>query len=65
MLKNLKAEMARENVSTCDVAKVIGKTEKTVKNKIDGITDFSFYETLRIRDAFFPKLDTEYLFEDK
>lgn len=65
MFKNLEAEMARENVSTFDIARVIKKTERTVRNKMDGITAFSFYETLKIRNAFFPKLSTEYLFAEE
>ena len=64
VFKNLEAEMARENVSTFDIARVIKKTERTVRNKMDGITAFSFYETLKIRNAFFPKLSTEYLFAE-
>ena len=65
MYGNLKAEMARCEISQSDIAKAINTTEKTVKNKLTGVTEFSFFETLKIRDSFFPAWDLEKLFSDE
>lgn len=63
MLSNLVAEMARNNINNSDIAKCIGCTERTVRNKIDETTAFTYSEAIKIRNTFFPKLETEYLFE--
>lgn len=62
MTNNLCAEMTRCGVSIADIQATIGKTEKTVGNKIKGKTDFTFPETVKIRDTFFPNQRLEYLF---
>lgn len=63
MLRNLKAEMTRKDINAEVIAKTLGVTERTVRNKIDGATGFSFFETLKIREKHFPDLTLEYLFE--
>lgn len=63
MYKNLKAEMARENVTNEEIANAIERNEKTFRNKLMGITSFTLSESMKIRDTFFPKLELEYLFE--
>ena len=63
MYFNLEAEMSRSGIKNDDIAKVIDKDERTVRNKKAGITPFTFNETILIRDKFFPKLTLEYLFE--
>jgi len=65
MYGNLKAEMARHEISQSDIARAINTTEKTAKNKLTGVTEFSFFETLKIRDSFFPNWDVEKLFSDE
>lgn len=62
MLSNLRAEMARFNVSPADIAKEIGKSDRCVRDKISGKTDVSVPEAMGIRDRFFPGLSLEYLF---
>lgn len=64
MLSNLKAEIARKDLKTEDIAKALDVNEKTVRNKISGITPFTFPESLVVRDSFFPELDIEYLFRE-
>lgn len=64
MLRNLKAEMARESLKPGDLAKVIGKSDKAVLDKIKGGYGFTFQEALTIRAELFPDLDLEYLFAD-
>lgn len=62
MLRNLCAEMVRHNVTIGDIRKSIGKTEKTAREKVNGKTDFTFPEAMRVRDDNFPGMRLEYLF---
>ena len=62
MLCNLKAEMARYNVSPVDVARIIGKTDRSIRDKISGKYDFTINECNAIRNNFFPDMSLEYLF---
>lgn len=61
---NLLAEMARYGVKVADIQELIACTDKTVRNKISGTTDFSVHEAIVIRDFFFPGMRIEYLFSD-
>lgn len=61
-MKNLLAEMTRYGVSISDIQNKLGCSEKTVRNKLSGISEFSFPETLKIRQAFFEGFRLEYLF---
>lgn len=63
-MRNLCAEMSRFGVSTMDIQKLIGCTDKTARSKINGNSEFSVSEALNIRDKFFPGLRIEYLFAD-
>lgn len=62
MLSNLKAEMARADVTIYAVAKAIGKGERTVRERIKGNGYFSVSDAITVRDAFFPGMELEYLF---
>lgn len=64
MIYNLRAEMARKRIKNTDISKAIKVNEKTFRNKLNGITSFTFLETKIIRDTFFTELRLEYLFED-
>lgn len=61
-MQNLVAEMARYGVKNSDIQDLLGCTEKTVRNKLNGVTEFSVAEALKIRDTFFSGLRVEYLF---
>ena len=61
-MNNLKAEMARYGVRIENLIQILGCSESTVKNKINGKTEFSFNECLMIRDQLFPAYRLEYLF---
>lgn len=61
-MKNLSAEMVRFGVSVTDLQSFLDCTDKTVRNKLSGTTEFSVREALRIRDKFFPGYRIEYLF---
>ena len=61
-MRNLSAEMARYGVRNVDIQNLLSCTDRTVKNKIDGVTECTVAEALNIRDTFFPGLRVEYLF---
>ena len=63
MFHNLEAEMARSRVTVKDIAKCINKTEKSVRNKLQGIRPFTWPEIVMIRDSYFPDMDLQYLFD--
>lgn len=62
MFNNLNAEMKRANLKLDDIAKELGVTNRTMRNKRDGVTQFTRTEMFTIRDKFFPNLGVEYLF---
>lgn len=63
MHRNLMAEMARHGYKLRDVQAVLGKTDKTISDKIKGKRDFSVTEAFAIQRELFPELDINYLFE--
>jgi len=62
MLCNLKAEMARKQISAEMLAKAVGKSSRSMTDKVAGKFDFTFPECTTIRDKFFPGMSLEYLF---
>lgn len=62
MLLNLKAEMTRFGISDADIAKAIGRSERSVRDKISGRSQFTFPEANTLRNQLFPGLKLEYLF---
>lgn len=63
MMRNIKAEMRREQITEAEVAALLGCCERTVYNKLTGVTDFTFDEAKKLRRALFPGMELEYLFE--
>jgi len=63
LFRNLLAEMAREGLDARKVAAGIGVSEKTFRNKLNGKTEFTRSEILKIRNTFFKHLSYDYLFE--
>ena len=61
----LEYRMKQENVSRADIQNLLGVSEKTVRNKLSGETDFTWGEVRKIRNNFFPKYDFKKLFEKK
>lgn len=59
----LEYRMKQEKVSREDIRKLLRVSEKTVRNKLSGKTDFTWGEVKLIRNKFFPKDDFEKLFE--
>ena len=62
MLKNLHAEIARSGVTIESMSIELGITTRTLKNKLNGVTEFQRDEMYQVRDIFFPNLGVEYLF---
>lgn len=65
MLRNLKAEMARQNISQETISKSIGINKRTLYNKISCKSEFTRNEMIKIRDLFFPDLTLDYLFNNQ
>lgn len=63
MLRNLKAEMARQKITGQEIALFLKVREATIYDKINGKYDFKFTEALAIKRQFFPNCSLEYLFE--
>lgn len=61
MFNNLRNELRTKNISLVAYSKIIGCTEKSVQNKLNGVTEFTLGEvqaTLKI----FPEYRFDYLF---
>ena len=67
MFPNLEAELARKNYNYKEIAKAIGKSERTAINKLSGITPFNLDECFAIKDnlLFDVDIDISTLFERK
>lgn len=63
MYRNLRAEMARSNVTIRDLATRLGMRYATLSDKINGHFRFYYDEALQIKNEFFPDCELEYLFE--
>lgn len=59
----LEYRMKQEGISRVDLQNLLGVSEKTVRNKLSGETDFSWEEVRKIRNTYFPKEDFVKLFE--
>lgn len=60
---NLKAEMGRNGVTLSELAAVWKTTERTARNRVNGTTDITFRQCKAVRDALFPNLSIDYLFD--
>lgn len=63
MFPNLRAEMARNGINATDIARVIRKTDKSVRNKLNGMGEFSLDEVVNIRNTLFPGIALDFLFK--
>ena len=60
---NLKAEMVRNGLTVKDISTHLNITDKSLRNKLSGSSDFTLSQAYKIKTVFFPKLSTDYLFE--
>lgn len=63
MHRNLRAEMVKKNKTICQLASDIGVVEKTLRNKINGDTDFTLPEAQAIRRILNSDLTLDELFQ--
>ena len=63
MYLRLKFEIIRKGYKIEDFARLVGMAEKTLRNKINGTTDFTWMECLKIRKILETNLSLEELFE--
>ena len=63
MYRNLKAEMARQNLSVKALAARIGVAYSTLSQKIGGKTEFTFAEAVAIKRVLGVSMPLESLFE--
>ena len=63
MFRVLRGEMVKINLTIIDLASQIGITEKTLRNKINGDTEFTWSEVCRIHKIVNPNMSKEELFQ--
>lgn len=61
MLGNMISELRRKNISNKAVAELIGSSEKTVVNKLNGTSEFSVSEAMKININLLPEFRLAYL----
>ncbi|HCT91668.1 MAG TPA: transcriptional regulator [Lachnospiraceae bacterium] len=62
MYSFLRGEMVKAHISVPMLAKQIGVSEKTIRNKLNGETDFTWPEAVTIRRIVNPNLSIEEMF---
>lgn len=62
MYKNLRNALYQKNITIKQYAEFLGVGEKTVQNKLRGITDFTYQEFKKTCNIMFPEYNTEFLF---
>jgi DNA-binding XRE family transcriptional regulator len=62
MYANLYKEMKLRKVTQTEVSKMLGLSNQTICDKINGGAEFKSTEMFSIKEHFFPDLTLEYLF---
>lgn len=62
MLSNLEVLRKEKNVSLVDMADLLGVKYQTIREKINGDSDFKFGEAIAIQEKFFPEYEIKFLF---
>lgn len=60
---NLKAEMGRSDITIEAISELLKIHRNSVANKVNGRSRFTVDEAKMIKEAFFPELSIDYLFE--
>ena len=63
MYRNLKAEMARADITGDDLAKELGITRSTMSRKINGMNEFTLKQAMQIKAILKTDMALEYLFD--
>ena len=64
MYSNLKYVLYEKNIAIKQYAECLGIREKTVQNKLQGITDFTYPEFKRTCKLLLPEYSADYLFTE-
>lgn len=64
LIKNIERIRLKENVTLVEMADFLEVDYRTIREKINGNSDFKFKEAMAIRNRFFPEYDAEFLFSD-
>lgn len=62
MFDNLRDELIKKPLTMKSYAEFLGVSEKTLQNKINGVTDFTLSEVEKTCKFLFPKIRVETLF---
>ena len=62
MFKNLRHALNSKGITMKSYAEFLDVTEKTLQNKMNGVTDFSFPEVEKTLRILFPEYNLSYLF---
>lgn len=63
MFENLRRAVTDKPLSMKAYAEFLGVTEKTLQNKMNGVTEFSLAEVEKTSKYLFPELKIDYLFD--
>ena len=64
-MKNIEYIRKEKGVSLVDIADCLQLKSQTVREKINGDSDFKFGEALKVQQTFFPEFDIVYLFKER
>lgn len=65
MFPNLRAEIARLDISSKQLAKDLGMAYDSLNNKLNGRTEFTRLEMFKLKKSFFPYCSVDYLFTEE
>lgn len=64
MFSNLRAEMARKEITIIEISKLLGVNRDTVSRKLSGKSKLYLNEAMLINKEFFPNKELQYLFKE-
>lgn len=64
MFSNLRAEMARKEITIIEISKLLGVNRDTVSRKLSGKSKLYLNEAMLINKEFFPNKQLPYLFQE-
>lgn len=64
-MKNIEYIRKEKGISLVDIADCLHLKSQTVREKINGDSDFKFGEALKVQQTFFPEFDIIYLFKER
>ena len=64
MFNNLRTALYQKGITMKQYAEFLGVGEKTIQNKIKGVTDFTYPEFKKTCDLLMPEYNADYLFAE-